>query len=179
MCLPAAALPVLAIASSAMSAGGSLYGGLQANAQGKYESNVAKRNAAMEVEAAHESVEIGKGERRDYWRKVGNVKGEQIAAMAANGIDVGYGTAARLQEDTQSLANEDAENLYRNIGERTRGHHITATNYVMEAKAARQKGKAALVGSVISAGGSLLSGFQQAGAMKAKLGTSSAYAGKH
>jgi hypothetical protein len=158
------------MASSAMSAAGQMMGGMQANAQGKYEANVAKRNAAMEVEAAHESVEIGKGERRDYWRKVGQVKGQQIAAMAANGIDVGYGTAARVQEDTQMLADEDASNLYRNISERTRGHHITATNYVMEAKAQRQKGKAKLVGSIFGAASSLLGGAQQMSALRPKVG---------
>ena len=165
----------MAIAAGAIQGAGSLYAGMAANARGKYESEVAKRNAEMEVEAAHESILAGRDERTAFWRKVSQVKGQQIAAMAANGIDVGFGTAERIQEDTQMLANADAKNLYRNIEERTRGHQINATNFVTEAKAARQRGRAALVGSVFSAGSSLLSGFSQAGALKAKMGTS--YAG--
>lgn len=169
MCLPAAALPAMAIAAGVIQGAGSLYSGMAANAQGKYESELAERNAAMEVEAAHESVLAGRDERTAFWRKVSQVKGQQIAAMAANGIDVGYGTADLIQQDTQMLANEDAKNLYRNIDERTRGHHINAMNFVSESKAARQRGKAALVGSVFSAASSVLGGAQQASALRPKV----------
>ena len=169
MCLPAAALPALAIASSVASAAGSVMGGMQANAQGKYESNIAKRNAALEVEAAHESVLAGQDERRNFWRKVAQTKGQQVAAMAANGIEVDTGTAARIQEDTQNLANEDAMNLYKNQDQRRRGYLINASNYVAEAKARRQQGKAAFVGSVFGAASSLLGGFQQAAALRPKV----------
>lgn len=159
----------MAIAAGAIQGAGALYGGMQANAQGKYESEVAKRNAALEVEAARESVLTGQDERRKFWREIGQVKGQQTASMAANNIDLGYGTAARVQDDTQMLANEDAKNLYRNIEERTRAHQINATNFVSEAKAARQRGKAALVGSVFSAASSLLGGMSQATALRAKI----------
>lgn len=172
MCIPAAALPVLAIASGVIQGAGALYGGMAASAQGKYESEVAKRNAALEVEAARESVLTGRDERNKFWREVGQAKGQQAASMAANGIDLGYGSAVRVQDDTQMLADADAKNLYRNIEERTRSHHINATNFVSEAKASRQRGKAALVGSVFSAAGSILGGVSQASTMKAKLGTS-------
>lgn len=147
---------------------------MQANAQGKYESRMAKRNAAMEVEAAHESFEAGKDERRDFWRKVGATKGQQIASMAANGIDLGFGTAELVQRDTEELSREDARQLYRNIEQRTRGHHINASNFVAEAKAAKARGKAALTSSIIGAAGTVLGGVTQAAGLKAKMGTSSA-----
>jgi hypothetical protein len=168
MCLPAAALPALAIASSVASAGGQLYGGMQANAQGKYESRIAKRNAALEVEGSRASIEAGVGERRDYWRKIGAIKGQNIASMAANGIDVGFGAGERIQQDTNMLAREDARKLYSNIEERTRGHHINASNYVAESKAAKSRGKAALVGSMFGAASSLLGGATQYSKLKAK-----------
>jgi hypothetical protein len=162
--------------------------------QSNYEAGVARQNARLSVEAARESEKTGLVERRKFWRDVGNVKGQQIAAMAANGIDVGYGTAARIQDDTQMLANEDAEALYGNIHQRTRGYLINAANYASEAKAAKARGKAALVGSVFQAGSELAGGFQKAAALRrppapsslmgefqqlpglrAKLGISSAY----
>jgi hypothetical protein len=169
MCLPLAALPV---AAAAVSAVGSLTSGYSALQQGNYEAGVAKQNAALSREAAAESIRTGQIEKRDFWRKIGQVKGQQVASMAANGIDVGYGTAARIQDDTQTLANEDADTLYRNQNERTRGFIIDAANYKASGKAAHRQGVSALVGSVFDAGGSLLGGFQQASAMKAKLGTS-------
>jgi hypothetical protein len=170
----------MAVAAGAVQAAGQLYQGAAANAQGKYESQVAKINAQQEVDAAHESFLTGQTERRDFWRKIGQVKGQQVASMAANGIDVGFGTAARVQDDTQMLADADATNLYRNIEQRTKGHQINASNYVSEAKAARAQGKAAMTGAVIGAAGSILGGFQQMAAMRPKVenpsfGTSSAY----
>lgn len=149
-------------------------GGMQANSQGKYEAKLAKRNAGMEIEAAHDSVLQGQDEAREYWRGVARTKGQNIASMAANGIDVDFGSAARLQDDTQLLADEDAKKLYRNIEERTRGHVITASNYVEEAKAAKARGKAALVGSLFQGASSLIGGASQAMGLKAKMGTSTA-----
>lgn len=166
MCIP------LAVAAAGMAAAGSLVGGYSALQQGNYEAGVAKQNAALSREAAAESIRTGQTEKRDFWRKIGAVKGQNIAAMAANGIDVGYGTAARIQDDTQMQANEDAATLYKNQNERTRGFIIDSANYKASAKSAKQQGISALVGSVFDAGGSLLGGFQQQAAMKAKLGTS-------
>jgi hypothetical protein len=167
-----AALPLIA---AGVSAAGTLVGGYNALQQGKYQSGVDQQNAALEREAAEQSLKQGYQERVDYWRKVGNVKGQQVASMAANGIDVGYGTAARIQGDTQMLANEDAANLYQNIKNRTRGFVINSYNDQMDARAARAAGTAALVGSVFNAGSSILGGVSQMQSLKAKLGTS--YAG--
>lgn len=167
----------LTIAAGVATAGGQMMQGYSAMQQGKYEAGIARQNAALERESAIQSIKQGQVERRDYWRKVGSTKGQQIAAMAANGIDVDYGTASRIQDDTQMLSDEDAANLYENIHNRTRGHIINAANYKMEAKAAKQRGKAAMAGAAIGAAGSLLGSFQQASSIKAKMGTSSAYKG--
>lgn len=148
---------------------GAIAGGQQANSQAKQEADIARRNAAMEVESAHDSYLAGVGERRDYWRKVSQTKGQQIAAMAANGIDVDMGSAARLQDDTQMLANDDASNLYRNIEQRTKGHHINASNYVQEAKAAKMRGKAAKTASYFSAASSLIGAAGQAFGLASKV----------
>jgi hypothetical protein len=172
MCLPAAALPIMAIASSVVSAGGAVMGGLQARAQGRADADVAKQNAALEVEGARESVLAGGDERRDFWRKVGQIKGQQVAAMSANGIEIDSGTAAMMREDTQFLANEDAKNLYGNIEKRTRGHLINASNFATEAKAARQRGNAAFTQSLFSAASSLIGGASQAAGLRAKMPTS-------
>lgn len=170
MCLPAAAAIPLVIASSVVSAAGQVMAGAQANAQGKYESQVDKMNAGLEVDAAHQSILAGQDERRDFWRHVSQIKGQQVASMAANGIDVGYGSAARLQDDTQMLANDDAKNLYRGIEERTKGHLINASNYQMQGKAAKARGKAALTSSYFGAASSILGGLAQGAGMKAKMG---------
>jgi hypothetical protein len=104
----------------------------RASGQGAGQIRISKSptiNAGLEVDAAHQSVLAGQDERRDFWRKVASVKGQQVAAMAANGIDVGLGAGQRTQDDTQLLANDDAKHLYSQIEERTKGHYIDASNY--------------------------------------------------
>lgn len=166
MCGPAA-LPIVA---AGVSAAGTLFQGYGALQQGKYEAAVARNNAKMETEAARESIRVGGVEREKFWRDIGRVKGQQNASMAANGIDLGFGTAARVQDDTQALANKDAGELYRNIEERTKGHVVNASNFVSEAKAAKYRGKTAMIGSVFGAASSLLGGVQQSRAVRAKAG---------
>lgn len=169
MCLPALAVP-LAIAAGVTQAAGQVMQGAQAKAQSKYEAHVAEQNAAMEVEAAHDSVVSGQGEREKFWRGVAATKGAQIASMAANGIEVDTGSAARLSSDTQLLANDDAKSLYKNIEQRTRGHVINANNYVQEAKAAKIRGKNAMTNAILGAAGTLMGTASQAAGLKAKMG---------
>lgn len=135
-----------------------------------YESDLAKRNAALETERARDSIDRGRDEARTFYRQVGQTKGQQIASMAANGIDVSEGTALTIQQDTATGAEEDAANLYRNVHERTRGFDINASNFRAEAAAARARGKSALVNSFFEAGSSLMGGFQQNRAMQARMG---------
>ncbi len=162
MCLP--------VIAAGVAAAGSLVQGVQGMMAANYEADVAKRNAAMEVERARDSIDRGRGEARDFYRNLGQLKGQQEAATAANGVDLGYGTPLVIQQDTVAGGQEDAGNLYRNINERTRGFEINASNYVAESRAARQRGRAAMVNSVFQAGSSLMGGFQQQSAMKARLG---------
>ncbi len=169
MCAPV--LPALAIASSVISAGGQVMAGKQAKAQAKHEARMAQANAALEIESAHESFLSGKDERLEFWRKIGQVKGQQRASMAANNIEVDTDTAGRVQDDTAMLADEDAKRLYKNIEQRTRGSYINASNFVTEAKAARARGKSAMISSVIGAVGTLMGGASQAAQLKAKMGT--------
>lgn len=157
------------VASTAVSAAGQLAQGAQANAQGKYEAQVDRMNEGLAVEAYRTSRLNAVDDNRDFWRKVAATKGQQIAAMAANGIDVNFGSAARLQEDTQMLANEDASRMYRGEAEQQKGHLIEASNYAEAAKAARARGRAALVNSIFGAAATTLGGLSQAGALKAKI----------
>lgn len=140
--------------------------------QGNYEANLARQNAAMEREAARDSITRGRDEARDFYRRVGQVKGQQRTALAANGLDTGFGTAGIVEDDAQMLADEDAAALYRNIGERTRGFDISAANQEAEGRAAKQRGRNAMLNSVFEAGSSLMGGFQQHRGLQARLGRS-------
>ena len=166
MCIPLAA--GLAIASGVTSAAGQIMAGQQAKAQANYNAAVAKENAAQEVSAYQDYKGAEVDERTRFWRQVGQVKGQQEASMAANGIDIGFGSAARLRSDTQLLANEDAKNLYRNQSAKEKGYLINASNYTSEAVAQKMQGRAAVTNSYFGALSSLLGSASQAAGMSAK-----------
>lgn len=171
MCLP------LAVAAGAVTAAGAIQGGLAANAQGNYASAVAKQNAATEISAAHDSVTQAQLENTQFYRQVGQVKGQQIASEAANGIDVGYGSALRSQEDTEQGAREDATKMYYNEEQRTKGLYVNAENYVTQARAAKFQGRQALISSVFQAGSSLMGGMSQQAKIRAMQGGGSGATG--
>lgn len=163
MCLPLAA--GLAIASGVTGAIGSIMQGQQQKAQASYEASVAKNNANQEVSAYQDYRGAEVDERQRFWEKVAQQKGQQAASMAANGIDLGFGSAARLQTDTQLLADADAKNLYRNQDNRAKGYLIDAGNYTAEAMAAKMRGDAAQTNSYFGAFSSLLGGATQAASL--------------
>lgn len=166
MCLP------LAVAAGAVAAAGSLVNGVMGMQSANYEAAVNRQNANLEAEAARDSIVRGRDEARDFYRQLGQIKGRQNAALAANGIDTSFGTADIVQADTEQGGREDAGNLYRNVNERTRGHDINAANFRSGAKAAKFRGKMGMINSVFEAGSSLMGGFQQQRAVRARLGVS-------
>src|SRR6185312_4444692 len=133
MCLPLAA--GLAIAAGVTSAAGQLMAGQQAKAQANYDASVAKENAKQEVDAYQTERGQQVQERQNFWQKVGQIRGQQVAGMAANGIDPGFGSGARIQSDTTKLANQDATNLYSNQEMKSKSYLINAGNYTSEALA--------------------------------------------
>jgi hypothetical protein len=168
MCLPVAA--GLAIAAGVTSAAGQLMAGQQAKAQANYDASVAKENAKQEVDAyqTYRGQEVQ--ERQNFWQKVGQVRGQQVAAMAANGIDPGFGSGERIQSDTTKLAYQDAKNLYSNQDQKAKGYLIDASNYTSEAVADKMKGKSAVTNSYFGAVSSILGAATQAAGMSAKAG---------
>lgn len=166
MCPPALAVP-LAIASTVITAGAQIYGGMAANNQAKYEAQVAQQNRQMELNARVAAQEQNAIDQRSHWRRVAQAYGDQVARQSASGLDVNFGSPAALLGDVMTIGAEDSELINRNTVNQIRGYEINAANYDMQAKAARSRGKAALVSSVLNAGGTLLGGARQIGGMSA------------
>ena len=167
MCDPVSAL---AITAAVVSATGSVYGGLAANQQGKYEQRVADANAKLAASQANDAAERGALEARNYQRRVAHTQGRQQAAMAANGIDTNFGSALDVQRDTAMIAREDAQTIYDNAGNEIQGFDISANNYRAQGAAARARGSAAKTAGFIEAGSTLLGGASQFGRLRAEYG---------
>lgn len=153
------------MAATAVSAASQVFSGYVQNRQGRYEAQVARNNAAMEREAAADAQDRGRQAELKKWREIAAVRSEQVAAMAANGLDTSTGTAADIQDDTLSLGYQDVQTINENTQRETRGHIINASNYMGQASAARARGRNAMVGSLFAAGGTILSGAGQVAGM--------------
>lgn len=158
MCLPAAAL---AIAATAVSAIGTGVGALNSAAQSRYQARVADRNATLENQAARDAIERGQLEARNYQRQLSQQQGAQRAALAANGIDTSYGTAALVQRDLASVGAADTQTIRENAMREARGLEINAANYRASAAASRSAASAALVEGAFGVASTVLGGAQQ------------------
>lgn len=157
MCAP----PVLAAVAAGVAATGQIVGGLSEAGNLRYQAKVSAQNAALENQRAIDTIQRGAIERQQLDRKYGDLQGQQQAAMAANGLDLGVGSAAQVSRDTAMLRNEDASSLYSNQYNELRGHDISAANYTADARAKRQAATGAIVSGAFGAATTALGGAQQ------------------
>lgn len=170
MCIPAAALPLAAAIGAGLSAVGTGFAALQANAQAKYQANLAERNAAMEREAGQQELQNTREGLLAHYRETARIKGQQRLAAAAGGVALDYGTPFDTAADTQMLANEDAQRIMDRGSQAVRGHDIGASNFMGEANAQRQAGTGALIKGAFDMGSTVLGGAQQYRDLKRKYG---------
>lgn len=169
MCAPL--IPMLAVASAVVGAAGSIMQGQAAGAQAKYSAQVNEQNAKLAAEQANDATIRGQEEAKKVARQYGQLGGQQRAAMGANGIDLGFGSALDVQRDTQLLKDEDLNTVYKNADRERKGYFIESANYRAEAEANRMQGKAAKTASFFEAGSTLLGGFSQFGKLNTKYGS--------
>jgi hypothetical protein len=144
MCGPAAIVPLL-IASAVVTAGGQIYSGIAQSNQAQYEGKIADRNAHLAEDQARTAQENTRLEAQRRYRAQSQVQGAQLAAMSANGIDAGFGSAETVQSDTAMIGSEDVSQIYQAGFQRTKGYDISAANYLSEASAKRKAASNALV----------------------------------
>ncbi len=158
MCLPP---PVLALAAAGVAAAGAGVGAMQAAASSRYQARIADRNAQLANEQARDAQDRGQIAAQRLYRQIGQQKGQQIAAMAANGLDLGSGSALQVQRDAAMIGAEDAAQLYRGVDAEVKGFGVNAANYRAQASGARQAATGAIVGGIFDVGTTVLGGAQQ------------------
>ena len=162
MCEPV----TLAIAATTVAAAGTMYQGAAANAQARYEADVAQENRKHELAARDDAFRRGEIEQMRHYRQLSQRLGLQRASLAASGLDVNFGSAADLQTDTMLLGYEDSSIIAENTMREAKGYEINAANYTMQGRAARSRGTAALVGAGLSTASTILGGASQVGEMR-------------
>ncbi|MEQ6413224.1 hypothetical protein ODX41_20165, partial [Salmonella enterica subsp. enterica serovar Enteritidis] len=104
MCEPTTAL---LIASTAMSSIGAVTAGIGQAQHYRYQAQIADQNARLANEQARDSIENTNLEAQRRYRELAQMKGAQTAAMAANGVDLNFGSPVDIQKDTAMIGAED------------------------------------------------------------------------
>jgi hypothetical protein len=146
----------LTVAAGVTTAYGQIYQGQAANAAAKHEALVADRNAKLTEAAKVDAAKRGEREQLNHWRRVSQLMGDQRAQVAANNLDVNFGTPAEVVENTMLIGVEDSLLLATNTKKEVEGLDIEQANYRETSVAARARGKAALAAGKIGAVGTLL-----------------------
>lgn len=138
-------MAALALVSSAISAIGSVMGGVAANNQAQYQADQQEAAGKEELAASQRQAE--------QQRKEGAlVQSRQQALAAASGAGATDPTIVQLMTDTAGAAELNAQSSLFGGEQRKRGMFDTA-------KGTRMTGQASMVGSFLSAAGDLTSGF--------------------
>jgi hypothetical protein len=148
----------LTIGATLIGAAGSIYQGNAAAAAGKYNAQVAEMNATLADRQAKDALERGAKEEQKKRMEVAQLKGRQIAASAANGVDLTFGSPLDNIVDTATLGELDALTIRRNAAYEAYDYEVQGVNFRSDAKLARMNAKAAKVGGYLGAAGTVLGG---------------------
>jgi hypothetical protein len=155
--------PVLAIAAAAVTATGQVLNGIGQSQQFRYQAQIDDQNNKLANDQAYDSIANTNLEAQRRYRQLADEQGKQQAAMAANGVDLNFGSPADVQRDTAMIGGEDVGQIYKAGYQRTRGFDIDAWNSRSAAAANRAKASGALMQGIFSGLGSALGGASQLG----------------
>ena len=97
-------------------------------AQGDYQRSISQMNADLANQQALDAQKRGEGAARDQRRETMQKVGAQRAALAESGVDVGSGSAAQMQLDTELVGVQDERTLRNNAVREAWGFRSQAAN---------------------------------------------------
>lgn len=148
----------LIVASTLLSAAGSVQQGNAAAAAGRYNQQISEMNAKIADNKARDAIERGKIAEQQKRREVAAVAGRQQAAMAANGVDISFGSPLDVLADTAIQGELDALTIRSNTYREEYDYRVQGANQRAQGSLARMQGDAAKTGGLISAGATILGG---------------------
>lgn len=119
----------------------------KANAQSQqqqlsFQANLAEINARTSESQAQQTLLAGQREEQKSRIATANLKGTQRASMAANGIDLGVGSAAQILTSTDVLGEIDANTIQANAIKSAWGYRAQASNQTSQAMSSRAASEA-------------------------------------
>lgn len=163
MCPPVAAAVAIGatVAGGITKAAGSIYAGnMQAKIAG-LNADMAEQNAAAANAQAADAIQLGSEQVSQHYLQAGQLRGQQAAAQAANGVELDYGSPLEVMADTSTMSEIDATTLRKNAKNQADAYRVQGVNYLNEAQVDRLGGQAAKIGGYIGAATSVIGAANQ------------------
>lgn len=151
----------LTLGSTLLGAFGAIQQGKAANEAAKYKAQVGEMNATLADRRAKDAVERGAKDEQRKRLEVARLQGEQRAAMAANGVDLTFGSPLDTMVDTAKLGELDALTIRTNAYREAYDYQVDGVNKRAGATLDRMEGKNAQKAGYLSAAGTVLTGLGQ------------------
>ena len=103
-----------------------------------YQANMLDLNAQMAERAAQGELQRGQREEQSVRLRTAQLKSSQRVALAANGVDLGQGTATDILTSTDVMGEMDANTVAANALRSAFGYRTQALNYTNEARTRRE-----------------------------------------
>ena len=141
----------------AMTAAAGAYSADASKKQGQYQQEVADQNAELSEFKAQQAATIGSIQEERARSRAQQIVGQQRAALASQGVDLGSGTAVDLVSETALFGEEDALMTRFNAMNEAWGLRAQAVDYRNQGRAARARGRNEAMGTYLTTGASLAS----------------------
>ena len=148
----------LMIGSTVVGGAAQIQAGNAQAAASRYNAQVAEMNAKLADRSARDAIERGQIEEQNKRREVASIQGRQQAAMAANGVDLTFGSPLDTIVDTAMLGEIDALTIRRNAAREAYDYKVQGVNYRSDATLSRMNASAAQTGGYMGALGTVLGG---------------------
>lgn len=121
--------------------------------QGQVAKQVGRNNAQMAETAAMDAQKRGEEEAAAVQRKGASLKSAQRVSLASKGLDLGYGTAADLQDQTDFFTQSDAATVRTNAGREAWNLRARGQQSLALGKAEARNANMQAAGTLLSGGG--------------------------
>lgn len=148
----------LTIGSTLLGAAGQIQQGQATAAANNYNAKVQEMNAQLSERRSRDAIDRGKADEQRKRTEVARVMGAQKAAMAANGVDIGYGSPLDTIVDTAKMGELDALTIRSNSYREAYDDNVDAVNKRAGAKLSRMNANAAETAGYLGAAGTVLTG---------------------
>ena len=161
-CYDPATISIVGVAAAVVGAGVSAVGAIQqanaSSASASYNAEVAANNQKAADASAQQALQEGQVEQQQKAYQEDVLVGQQKAGLAANGIDVGSGSAVDLLSDTKAAGELDQLTLLNNAARTSAGFTNQGINYGNQANINEAASQASLTGGELGATADIIKG---------------------